>query len=321
MIASSAHPLFRDAMRMLKHKFDIKFNFIKDEIKKETDADVLQWITTMVDGTGVNKVSYLSEPFPARPLKSNMHITFNSSQLSAVYLINDEKVEQLKNKGCFLIAPEGEEINILSHLIIKDSDYSFDKKIRISDMQRWSAFNDHLSPCSDIILVDQYILCDEGIYEYNLFSLIKTLLLYVNDAKTSIVIITRKSHYIKEIGADLTPDWNKVKEGIKSAAESVCKTKPNVTFVLSPTDIGEHDRTIFTNYRRVYSGDSFNYFDSKGTVISRGKEVHLCSMADADNYQLGFRLLNDIQRLINTAKKRNDDLIIGDRKSNYLNFD
>ena len=324
IIASSSHPLFSDTMRMLKNKFNIKFNFSKEDIDKDNDQDIRLWFTTMVDGVGSNDVLYLSEPFPTRPLKINMHTTspgFSREQLSSVYLLQDDNVEKIKNKGCFLIASVGEEVDTLSHLIIKDSDYRFDKKLRLADMSSWSDFKDHISPCSDIILIDQYILCDENIYECNMYSLIKTLLQYAKEAKISIVIITRKSHYNKGLKADIIPDWNNIKVSIKSAVESICGVKPNVTFVLTPQNIAEHDRTIFTNYRRLYSGDSFNYFDSMGKIISKGKEVHLCSMADIENYELGLKLLDDVQKLITSTQKLNNDLIIGDKKSNYLNFE
>lgn len=320
MIASGSHPMFRDSMRMLKHKFDIKFNFDKSAISKEQDSDIRQWMTTMVDGAGSNNISYLACLFPERPLKSNMQISFSKEQLSALYLLDDEKVEQIKKMGCFLIASLGEEIDILSHLIIVGSDYSFDKKIRLQDMTSWCDFNDHISPCSDIIFIDQYILCDQGICQYNIYSLLKTLVRYVK-AKINIVIITKRTLYDKKTKMSFEPNWEEIKKEIKNTVYTITAVKPNVTFVLPPTDIGEHDRTIFTNYRRIYSGDTFNYFDSSGNIISKGKEVHLCSMADKDNYEMGFSLLNDVQDIISNSLARNSDLILGDKKSNYLNFE
>lgn len=317
-ISFGSHKMFTDCSRMLKNKFKLKFNFNKEEIKGH--ADILKWITTMTDGVKEG-VLFSDELFPSRPLKSNMHIGFNQNQLSAVYMLDDEKVDLVKNKGCFLIASVGEEINVLSHLIIKDSDYSFDKKIRLSDMGNWSVFNDHISPCSDIIIIDKYILCDETIYEHNIYSLINTLISPIGESKINIAIVTSGSHYTPQTKTTFTPNWIAIKTKIKSNVKNKTKIDPNVTFVLSPNDIAEHDRTIFTNYRRIYSGDTFNYFDCEGRIISKGKEVHLCSMADIDNYNLGMELISDVQKLVISIKGRNPDLIIGDEKSNYLKFD
>ena len=44
-------------------------------------------------------------------------------------------------------------------------------------------------------------------------------------------------------------------------------------------------------------------------------------MADIENYELGLKLLDDVQKLITSTQKLNNDLIIGDKKSNYLNFE
>ncbi len=317
MVSSGDNPMFSDCTRMLKNKFDLKFNFKKEEIKD--DEKVKKWITLMTDGFK-GTVSYLESYFPERPLKSNTCKTFNKEQLSAVYLIDDEKIETLIGMGCFLFARKGNEIEVLSHLIIKDSDYSFDKKIPIKSLKRWSCFDDFLSPCSDIILIDQYILSDQDIYNNNIYSLVKTLAKFANRVKLNIVIVTIKEHYNSRTKTTFIPNWDSIKSNIKSSVKSISNVDPNVTFVLSPADLKEHDRTIFTNYKRIYSGDSFNYFNSSWDVITSGREVHFCSLADKDNYELGFNLINDVQKIINEIGNRNTDLIKGDKESNYLNF-
>ena len=317
LLSNASHTMFSDCNRMLMNKFDIHFNFKKEDI--ENNKDIKLWMTSLTHGFK-GEVKYLTDLFPERPLKSNMHNSFSRDQLSAVYMIDDERIDVIKNIGCFLIAKIGEEIDILSHLIIKDSDYSFDKKINIADLTCWGDFCDHTSPCSDIIIVDQYILSDSNIYTHNIYELIKHFSRHAKDAEVNIVIITLEKTYNKLNHSYITPNWINIQSQIKEAVKDSSGVDPNVTFILPPKNKNEHDRTIFTNYRRIYSGDSFNYFKEGNKLRTKGREVHLCSFADRDNIALGFKLVEDIQTMINSTNQRNSDLIIGDKKSNYLTF-
>lgn len=310
LVSSAAHPLFLDCNRMLKNKFDIYFNFKKEEIKD--CVDIKQWIATLSHGF-CGDIKFLETLFPVRPLKSNMHNSFNRDQLSSIYMIDDEKGQALRDNGCFLISTLGEEVSILSHLMIKDKDYSFEKKLEIKELTCWRDFSDYISPCSDIILIDKFILQDHTICECNIYGLLCELAKNAKRSRLNIVIVTEKGKF--------EPNWNEVKRVIKSKIKSITNIEPNVTFILPSIDINEHDRTIFTNYKRIYSGDSFNYFKSDGGIISKGREVQICSLADRDNMKLGFKLLDDIQSKINIMQGRNPDLIIGDKKCNYLDFE
>lgn len=251
----------------------------------------------------------------------NCYIYFDRRQLSSVYLISDEKTVQLKEKGCLLIGNVGEEIQTLCRLFFNQQDYLFEEKNRIKDLSSWDFFNDKILPCTEIILIDQYILCDDNLYDFNIFPLLKLLARNGKNLKLNIIIVTLKENYNKETKTRFSPNWENVKQRIKSEIEIITEVKPNVTFVLSPTDISEHDRTIFTNYKRIYSGDSFNYFDSSHKVITSGKEIELSSMANQKNHNLAIKLIDDIQSMINVILKRNADSIIGDKKSNFLTFE
>ena len=151
-VRSSANDSFADRNRMLLNKFDLKFTFPKEEIAE--DAAILQWITIMNDGFK-GDVTW-NENHPQRPVKSNSHTSFNRNQLSSVYLIDDERIQQLKEYGLLLYGGVGSEIEVLSSLIL-GTDYEFTKQLPIKKLTHWNNISSFTSPCSDIILVDQYI--------------------------------------------------------------------------------------------------------------------------------------------------------------------
>ena len=82
----------------------------------------------------------------------------------------------------------------------------------------------------------------------------------------------------------------------------------------------EHDRTIITNYKRIYSGDTFSFFNKQGDRITKGKEIGYSSFGNAENHKLGREVFNDLQKQIDSLKANNPDYIIGDKECNYLTF-
>ena len=322
-IRSSRDARFEDCNRMLKRKLDIKFTFSKDEILSLDKADaelVMMWMTQMSQGAGNSKDNVRwGVDFPPRPLKSNIHTTFSEEELSSVYLLNDEKIRQLKALGILLYGDIGNEVETLSSLIQTD-DYGFTKQQVIEDMPNWDVLRDYTSPCSDIILVDQYVFAFEELYDVNICALIKETCSHAKDAKINIVILTLPRCYDKRTKRSFTPNWVDIKNRIRSGVESSVGVKPNVTFVLS-SKLEEHDRSMFTNYNFFESGDTFNYFDSKWRVISDGRHIKIFSLADRDFFANSMRFVKDMQTIIDKVKRVNKDNIIGDQKSNYLKFD
>lgn len=322
-VSSSANSAFADCNRMLINKFDIKFNFAKEDLaKKDGDEkdeykDVRQWITIMNDGFK-GTISW-NEKHPTRPLKSNTHTLFTRKQLSSVYLIDDGRIQQIEEYGLLLFGRVGREVEVLSSLMIPDTDYGFVKQIPIKGMENWQDIRKYTSPCSDIILVDQYLFSFAELYEVNVCSLIKEICSQAKDAKVNIVIMTLPQCYDKRTKTSFEPDWESIKTRIKQLVEANTGKKPNVTFVLS-SNLGEHDRTIFTNYKSIESGDTFNYFDSAWKVISSGRHLEIFSLADREFYANSMQFVSDMQTVIDNVKRLNTDNIKGDKKCNYLNF-
>lgn len=82
----------------------------------------------------------------------------------------------------------------------------------------------------------------------------------------------------------------------------------------------EHDRTIWTNYFRIYTGDSINHFNSKGEKITKGREIQLSSHLKNENSKVSNKLIEDIQANINALGGKDSEQIKGDYISGILKF-
>ena len=156
---------------------------------------------------------------PNRPLKSNTHTSFTREQLSSVYLVDDERIQQLKEYGLLLYGGVGSEIEILSSLIMADTDYGFVKQLRIKELSNWRDLHNYTSPCSDIILVDQYLFSFAELYDVNVCSLINEICSYAKDSKINIVILTLPQCYDKRTKTSFVPNWTDMEKKLRSGIQ------------------------------------------------------------------------------------------------------
>ena len=93
------------------------------------------------------------------------------------------------------------------------------------------------------------------------------------------------------------------------------ETKVKVTFVVYGNN-RPHDRFILTNYRLFRSGDSFNYYDKSGYMVSKGLSLDVDSLANINACSLVSQIQKDMQDLCNNATDR----IFGAKESNFIKF-
>lgn len=309
---STSHTSFPDCNRMLKKSCKLRFTFNKTDIQGLPSEDknaVLMWMTNMTQG--IKEDFIWGDMFPERPLKSNCYNSFSHDQLFSVYLLDDEKSNTLKQN--LLIAGVGEEVDTLSKLIIDEEDM-YSKWENLRNHTGWEFIEKVHMPCTDIVIADPYILSDADLFEYNLYDFIPRLCSHLKDSKVNIVIFSLPEYN------GLKPDLNKIATTIKNKVKAICRAKPNVTFIVSRGK-EEHDRMIVTNYNAYVSGDTWNYFNSNYEVISKGRNLHIHSLAKKDNQQRVREFIKDLQGVINDLLLRNNpDLIQGDKKSLFLNL-
>ncbi|MEM1121073.1 MAG: hypothetical protein AAGJ18_11545, partial [Bacteroidota bacterium] len=282
-IEQNTHPLYDDCLRTMQRQLDVFFNFKKEELLQ--NESLLNWFRNFAEGTGVkSKQTFLSEKFPARPLKSNTYLAFNTKQLSSIYCIDDKKMEVLKRMGAILVGAPGEEIALFRQLFLLNEDYKFNKKMKIAspDLSCWDDLGKFSLTTSDILFFDPYIFSIPDFIEINLVPLLQNLVQKAR-CKVNIVFYVNQDHF-QIAYADLS-------KLIRTAVNAITGKKPNLTIIKyldqrGIDSLAEHDRTIFTNYCRYYSGDTFNYFKADGSKQTKGRELHLNSMAAIENHQL-----------------------------------
>ncbi len=313
-IKSKDNPLFEDCNKLLKKQLNVFFNFPKEELK--SSKLLMQWVTTLSQGCNPDTVIEFDYKEPKRPLKSNSSIGFCEKKLSAVYLLEDEETAKFKNSGCVIVGEVGEEIEVFNKLFVGQNDYGFEKKLRINGpaFKNWTDLELYALPLTDIIIVDPYIASDASLFSSNLVMVLKTLALKSN-SKVNVVIYTNRAQCVS---------YDQISPVVRKAIKEVTGVKPKFTLVTYRDQRGqdskaEHDRTVLMNYYRIYSGDTLNYYDSTGNMITKGRELSFSSLASYDNFNLSRELIRDLQKHIDFFKV-NDNGIEGDKVSNFLNF-
>lgn len=312
-ITSRDDEMYPDTLKLLKKQLDVYFNFSKSEVDK--NELLLAWYSSeFTQGFGKHNRQVYDSNFPLKPVTVNSFKTFSPDQLCSIYLIDDTSAETILETGTILIGGIGNEIITLSKVFLNHKDYIFEKKWKIggNSFKNWEDLMPYSLPLTDIIIVDSYITSDEHQLEFNIGKFLECLCKNTK-IKINVIIYTDRNESI---------EYDKISKVIRASIKRVTGIGPNFTLItfLKKSDIGEHDRTIFSNYKRIGSGDTFNYFNSTGAVQTRGREIHYSSLANTENYLLAKDLLTDLQKGINFLNKNGHE-IHGDKKSRFLNFD
>lgn len=317
-LMSYIHSLNRiddDCERMLKENFNVLLTFSKEDVlsmeEREKD-DFKMWLTGWTS-TAIGRPTYNCQ-IPKKPFQF-VELADDKKARSPLFSVFCSVVDS-KTSDTLLATNLGDEKIMLSTLFL-DS-YQFTEDI-FFDINNWNDLAAFISPCTDIIIVDKYILSSPDLYESNLFKLIRILGSLCGDNKINIVIFTLKDNYNRKNNTTFVPDWDKIYTNIRKCCGG--KSRPNVTFVTaSKYMLKEHDRTIFTNYKLFSSGDTFNYFNSCGERVTNGRYFHFHSAARKKNLSKMIRFIYDMQGVINHVEKTNKGLILKDKKSNFFSF-
>lgn len=313
---------FKACTDMLRQNFNLYFTFKKEAIlreKKQSMASIMNLMRQLTSNRGSSDEFEWGTMFPERPLKEDVYNTMSKEQLLSVYLLDDPNIDTILKHGCLLFAAEGSEIKVLSNLLIDDNDKLLPtKKYNQRSMKDWSLIEKNASPCTDIIIVDQYLFAQSDLlYEYNAYKIIENLARWNNGRPLNIVIFTFSRY--KDNSSWISVPFPTIERQLKAKLKEQTGGDHNITFVILP-ESREHDRYIITNYKMFDSGDSFKYFNAKGENISNGRWFHVNTHGDKENRELSLAAITDLQAIINEVKSGLNS-IIGDKKSNFLTFD
>lgn len=312
---------FSDCLRMLQRQLHIVYNMKESEFKEDPTLDEC-WRRDLVTGRGNTEETdtFLADKFPIRPIKSNSYNEWTRNRLLSAYLIDDFDVSKLKNKGCVLLGDVGEELDILTKLFCgHDYEYHHLYDLKKNFLSWDQLTNDNqLLPCTDIVISDRYLFNNQQeVVRYNLSRMLTAL---ANNVKSRIDVVVY-TLYDKDRKGLIGFGEKNASKIIKDTLYAVTGIKPNVTFVCSNVNTNIlHDRFVITNYRLLRSGDSFIYFNTKGEIISNGTSLDVDSIANHETYTFVESLLEYLQDTYNDIKKRNDSMILGDRKSKFIDM-
>ena len=300
--------------------FNLYFTFDKSELlkaKKEVKKNFDIWSRSATKNRNGKKNDW-DIKFPPRPVNRTIQETFTEEQLSSVYMIDGENVTEWANTGCLLIAEKGKELDIIKRLQIADA-FNPTKQFSIRSMADWSTFGDNSTPCTDIILVDQYVFSQSELeYDVNSYALLKQLCKWIKGTAVNIVIFTLRNY--KDADRYTPVPFPAIRRNLKQRLGDLIGVEPNITFVIMPGKV-KHDRTILTNYKMYTSGDSFKYFRDgiNVSLCTHGDWLYINSLHDVDNLQNAKDYIHDLQEVIDSLKGGLMN-IMGDKKSHFLKF-
>lgn len=324
-LSSMSHRDFKEVNEIMMASCDLKFTFDQSKmamVKKDIKNKFQIWLT----GATKNRHGRSNEwnvLYPQRPIDRNNFLKADPQKLSSIYLISGEDADKESHVGCLLIADGNNDIDIIKNLQVANR-FIPTKKYRIRDMTNWSNIGNNSSPCTDIIIVDQYLFLQEEIYfEKNAYAILEELSKWAKNEILNIVIFCFFEGCYKDSSNHRVPyqiPSPSIQRAIKKKIENVVGVEPNLTLVKLP-QFCQHDRTIFSNYKMFTSGDSFTYFkgDDNISMCSHGEWMHVDSLIDNDNYNNAFSFISDLQDVVNDAQKHLGS-IIGDKQCNYLLF-
>lgn len=327
-LKSLANSQDEEIRKLIKENFDIFYTFQETEIKKEKRQKIQKienWQKNLSSGRSGHNIQYNAK-IPV----------IDVEELQSVFFVKDKSCFQTGLMTCDI----GDELKTLKNLLIEGkcvpAKFYYTRPEQTKEVIKWEIVSKNVSPCTDIIINDLYFFAQsENEYEYNSYQLIEELCKQSVDQVINIVIVTKLEYKLKEKKGDKLENvthrinTTAIRKELKRITQQITNHEANVTIVALDEDNSSeriHDRTIFTNYKLFFSGNSFKYYIEKSNqepekkqtyFISHGVWLGVCSLFDKDHKMIARRFINDIQDVISNAKKH---LIFGSGISNFLNI-
>lgn len=221
---------------------------------------------------------------------------------STLYCINgddESNKEIIENKNGFIISflnnykKQWERLSLVNHdktLSVREDAY-----IKSCTLKSWEELDNYLTKFTDVVIVDNYIFSHNDLIPSN-FEKILVQLNKATPIKFNLTIYTFEGDKSKLNGSILMRKLDSIIEehGINC----------NIQLIIADRKVKEHDRGIFTNYLRIKSGDSFNYFDSHGRVKTNGTDIAFASMTEPNERAAAMNVLYEVNENIKYLKER-----------------
>lgn len=319
---------FKECQRLLFYHFQIHYNFpnrrfnessegcsMSEDSTRDDESKIAMWFMESSVGRSMSEDStdeFSENPndvLPKRPLMSNFYQS-NFDYVTAVFLLNDNSdiISKLQEQNSILIGTIGEEIDTLKKLFCDLQTYELYKEYNIQDENNfpgWDKLKEHTLPCTDIFIMDRYILKDTELIQPNLYSLISVLTAKCQCA-INIVILTLYPKHWKDnkVDKDSVQNFQDSNNKIyKNLLASLPKNSSISIFYDDKFYPEFHDRKILTNYLLLESGDSFNYYDKTGKIITKGDTLLVFSLSASGKFKSAHDLISKKYEILKKIEK------------------
>lgn len=228
-----------------------------------------------------------------------------ATPLDSVHMYADHKAVLINSfSGWCTLTLENWKLPITSLSINKT--LKVDKKSSLNQFPGWQLLKEINLPINAAIIADNFILDKTESYKFNIQMIIKNLLPdRLENIDFDLAIITKKDLINPKDKLDLIDNY---------IEELNLSYKVNLTIYCTPAD-EPHDRDIITNYFKLHSGHSLDFFNNKGT-INKDTTLHIVGLNGQVNNPHNLIL----QNFINVASRGKMDFdMFGYGKHRLLN--
>jgi hypothetical protein len=257
-------------------------------------------ITNRSKGT-INLIKNFNKPYK---------YTFNlDKEFQSIFFLDEsnelERTKYLKNNS-IPIGFKDNYLNVFSQLSLGGIKRSFTVRKHTEDKFNWDILKNYFHFISDVVIVDNYLLDNKDMAVSNLHKIIDVFNSINNVFNLTIISFVKDKEKKLQLSYEI--------ENLRNAMQNrgvTCK----LSLVLLNRDIKEHDRGIFTNYTRLKSGDSLNFLNSKGEILTK-TELDFFSLTENTNFENHSIILNDLQKSIQLTPVDNKSKAITNRLLN-----
>jgi hypothetical protein len=270
-------------------------------VPEDLNLEQLRCLTYLSEGRGDSNCSI------EQKMKIPHKFKFSQDDYFQSILLIDEKHEESKLKlvknNQFPIAFLDNYLELFGKLIFVTQPKGRSVRKDKGNFNSWNEILLYLHFMSDVVIADNYLFSDPSLLVSNFHELIKNI--YKKELNLNITLVTFNN--------PKTPfDLENLQINIKSILNSM-GLKEKFNLILLNSELKEHDRGIFTNLVRIKSGDSFNFFNSKGELITKGTELDFYSLTNPVYFKMTEIALDAIKDAINKSKPTMKKITIQNR--------
>jgi hypothetical protein len=263
-------------------------------VPENTNDTAIRYLTLLTKNRGKSIVR-IERNFKA-PFKCKFDLDEHFQSIFFLNEISEERKRKYVSANSIPVAFAENYLSEFSKLAL----LSYDKGKSVRKIQgnfnSWKDLENYLIHLSDVVIADNYLFSDKSLIESNFIGIVKKLYEVKNDLNITIVTYNDPKHPF---------DLKKLVEEIKLRLKEF-SLKEKFNLILLNKDLKEHDRGIFTNFLRIKSGDSFNFFNSSGEIVTKGTELDFYSLQDKVHFnmtQVALDALKIASKKTNESKK------------------